>query len=109
MMENLTRESALFETIVTGAHNAVRGLGDRFATLSIIASRLEASNPGTALPSSSEARYVGESFDDLFLQYTMVRERDVHVKLSDRFGLARKPAAMASEKSDASADDVLFF
>jgi hypothetical protein len=109
MMGNLTRESALFETLVIGANNAMRALGDRFAALSTIASRLEVPNLSIETVSSSEAGHVGELFDDLYLQYTMVRERDVHLKISDRFQLVRKPTAATSEKRDAGVEDAIFF
>jgi hypothetical protein len=109
MMGNLTRESALFETLVIGANNAMHALGDKFAALSTIASRLEVSNRSIETVSLSEASHVGELFDDLYLQYTMVRERDVHLKISDRFQLVRKPTTATSEKRDAGAEDGIFF
>jgi uncharacterized phage infection (PIP) family protein YhgE len=109
MMGNLTRESALFETLVTGANNVMRGLGGKFATLSSVASRLEAPDTSIRILSTSEARQVGELFDDLYLQYTMVRERDVHLKLSDRFQFIRKPTTGASEKCNTGTEDAIFF
>jgi hypothetical protein len=39
----------------------------------------------------------------------MVRERDVHLKISDRFQLVRKPTAATSEKRDAGVEDAIFF
>jgi hypothetical protein len=109
MMGKLTRESVQFETLVIGANNVMHELGDRFATLSTIASRLETPGPSVSSVSVDEARQVGELFDDLYLQYTMVRERDVHLGLCDRFKLVRKPATLAPEKCDAGAEDVIFF
>jgi hypothetical protein len=109
MMGNLTRESVLFETLVIGANNVMHELGDKFATLSTVAVRLEAPNPLIALLSVSEARKVGELFDDLYLQYTMVRERDVHLKLCGRFQFICKPTTSASEKCDAATEDAIFF
>jgi hypothetical protein len=109
MMGNLTRESALFETLVIGANNAMHALGDKFAALSMIANRLEVPNLSIETVSSSEASHVGELFDNLYLQYTMVRERDVHLKISDRFHLVRKPTTAISEKRDAGVEDAIFF
>jgi hypothetical protein len=106
LMEHLTSESASFETLVIGANTVMGGLGDKFATLSGIATRLEAPSPGIA--SSDEARGVGELFDDLYLQYTMVRERDIHVKCCDRFKLSCKPAS-EPVKSSTNSDDMIFF
>lgn len=109
LMGHLSRESVRFETLVTGANGAMRGLGNKFTALSALASRLERPVPGIRALSSREASSVGEIFDDMYLQYTMVRERDIHSRCSERFQLTCKPIISEPEKSGAGADDVLFF
>jgi hypothetical protein len=109
LMGHLTRESASFETLVIGANTVMRALGDKFATLSNVATRLEQTSPSIAQLSPSQTRQVSALFDDLYLQYTMVRERDVHQRQSDRFQLIRKPTPSDSGKSSAAAEEVLFF
>jgi hypothetical protein len=109
LMERLTRESAEFETLVSGASGSMLGLGSKISTLSRIANRLEAPNPSIGLLTPGEARRLGELSDDLYLHYTMVRERDIHVKFCDRFKLACKPATSEPEKSSADSDELIFF
>jgi hypothetical protein len=47
-------------------------------------------------------------FDDLNLRYTMVKERDVHLKLCAHFQFICKPATSVSEKCNADAEDAIF-
>jgi hypothetical protein len=108
-MEHLTRESAQFETVMTGAKKVMSGLAVKFAALPGIAGQLEQANRSlTALPSGDAAK-VGELLDELYAQYTMEMERDVHRKLSGRFGISCRPAVAALGVSGADAEDVLFF
>jgi hypothetical protein len=109
LMTRLTRESTEFETLVTVASGGVRELGGKVSALSGIAIRLEALNPSIDVLSSGEARRLGELFDDLRSRYTMVRERDIHLKYCDRFKLARKPMPSEPEKSGAGSEDPIFF
>jgi hypothetical protein len=109
LMTRLTRESAEFETLVTAASGGVRELGSRVSGLSGVAVRLEALNPSIDVLSTGEARRLGELSDDLYARYTMVRERDIHLKYCDRFKLARKPMPSEPQTSGAGAEDPIFF
>jgi hypothetical protein len=108
LMAGLTRESAEFEALVSGASGDMRGLGQKISALVGIASRLEALNPRFDVLSADEARRLGELSDELYSQYTMVRERDIHTKYCDRFKLACKPASEPA-KSNADTEEVIFF
>jgi hypothetical protein len=108
LMAGLTRESAEFETLVSGAGGDMRGLGQKISALAGIAGRLEALNPRIDVLSADEARRLGELSDELYSRYTMVRERDIHIKFCDRFKLACKPASEPAN-SNAGAEEVIFF
>jgi hypothetical protein len=109
LMKHLTCESALFETIVIGAGTGVRELACKFTSLSTVESRLEAWASDFDKPSSSEARQIGDLFDELYLQYTMVRERDVHFEQCGRLQLICKVKTIEPDRSSADAEDALFF
>jgi chromosome segregation ATPase len=110
LMDHLTRESVQFETLMTGAKTMMSGLGEKFALLPGVAKLIEhQSGPPRSL-SPDQAREAGELFDQLYLQYTMEIERDVHLAQCDRFGIIRKRStAAASAPQAADAEDVLFF
>jgi hypothetical protein len=105
-MDHLARESVQFESLMVRAGSAVSDLGARFAALSGTAGRLERMDLHRDTLSSSELDDVTGIFDELYAQYTMELERDVHRRLTARFGIKCQPAALATA---ADADDVLFF
>ncbi|MES2197161.1 MAG: chemotaxis protein [Pseudomonadota bacterium] len=105
-MDHLARESVQFESLMVRARNAVSDLGARFATLSGTADRLEKMDLHGVTLSPGEMGDVEALFDELYAQYTMELERDVHRALCARFGMKCRPAALAVA---ADADDVLFF
>jgi hypothetical protein len=109
LMGNLTRESTQFETLVVGADNVMRELGERFAALTNIAGRLEQADSSAGKLSAGQVRHAGDLFDELYLQYTMVRERDVHLKQCDRFQLICKVKTIEPDPSGAGTEDALFF
>ncbi|WP_041802227.1 chemotaxis protein [Rhodopseudomonas palustris] len=107
LMDNLTRESAVFETLVVGAKGAMAELGVKFASLSEVALRLEERRPRSEQLSGEIGEAVDTLFDDLYLQYTMVKERDVHRKFAERFGFLKAQASVA-EPCAQSTDDIFF-
>jgi hypothetical protein len=106
-MDHLTRESAQFEVLMTGAVATMAGLGEKVAGLPTIAGRLEQENRDLVLP--EDAREAGELFDELYLQYTMGAEREVHIRHCDRFGIPHQPSIAATNTAKTEAEDVLFF
>ncbi|HEY0327470.1 MAG TPA: chemotaxis protein [Rhodopseudomonas sp.] len=107
LMDNLTRESAVFEDLVVGAKGAMAALGVKFASLSSVALRLEEQRPRTDQLVAEHCEAVDTLFGDLYLQYTMVKERDVHRKFSGRFAFIKTQASVA-EPDAASTDDIFF-
>jgi len=109
LMAHLTRESLQFETLMTGARTMMSELGVKFAALPGLADLLEQANRSPDRLSPAEAEDAGVLFDDLYMQYTMELERDVHRKLSDRFGILCRPAVAGPPKAAADLEEVLFF
>jgi hypothetical protein len=109
LMEHLARESAQFETLMAGAGKVMCGLGVKFATLPGFAGLLEQADHGPDTLSPADAYDAGTLFDELYMHYTMETERDIHRKLSDRFGLICAPSIAGLEMSSANSEDVLFF
>jgi methyl-accepting chemotaxis protein len=108
LMEHLTRESVLFETLMTDARKVMSDLGAKFATLPEIAGLLEGANRSPGIIPPDDADEIGALFDELYMRYTMEREREVHLGQSDRFGLRKRPlATLNTPKADA--EEVLFF
>jgi hypothetical protein len=107
LMGHLMRESLQFEGLMASAKAMMSALGDKSAALPGIAVRLE--NVGQIVQdlSSDEARGVGELFEQVYLQYTMEIERDVHLKHSDRFGIIHKTSVSGLQQADS--EEVLFF
>ena len=81
-------------------------LDDASVTLRAAASRLETANPIRETASLATSDQI--ALDDLFAEYTMVRERTVHREFLQRFGLTCKTAASQLHK-DRADDDVLLF
>jgi methyl-accepting chemotaxis protein len=109
LMEHLTHESVQFETLMTGARKTMSGLGVKFAALPGLADLLEQANRIANTLSSADVENAGELFDELYMQYTMELERDVHCKLSERFGISCRRSVAAPSIAAADAEDVLFF
>lgn len=105
-MDHLGRESVQFETIMVSARKVMSDLGVRFATLAATASRLENTGLDRDAFALDEMRDATGIFDELYAQYTMELERDVHRRLADRFGIKCQAPALAANTD---ADDVLFF
>jgi hypothetical protein len=107
LMDHLTRESVKFEALMAGAAATMVGLSERVAMLPTIAGRLEQRNRDLVSP--EDAREAGEQFDELYLQYTMGAEREVHIRHCDRFGIPHKASKAAMDMPKTEAEDVLFF
>jgi SepF-like predicted cell division protein (DUF552 family) len=109
LMSHLTRESAQFETLMTGARTVISELGGKFAALPDTASLLEESKHSLTTRSAGEVRDGGKLFDELYRKYTMQTEREVHLGHSDRFGIARPPSTIGPDADKADSEEVLFF
>ena len=105
LMSHLTRESLQFEGLMTSAKAMMSALGEKSAALPGVAARLE--NIDRNILSSIDALRVGKLFEELYMQYTMEIEREVHLKHSDRFGIIRKPSM--SGPQEVNSEEVLFF
>jgi hypothetical protein len=109
LVQHLTRESVEFEALTAGAGKTMSDLGAKFATLPRLIALLEEDDRSPHTLSPGEAEDAAELFDQLYLQYTMEIERDIHRKVSDRFGLICGPAVAELEMPKADSEDVLFF
>jgi hypothetical protein len=109
LMGHLSRESAQFEALMTSAKTIMSGLGEKFATLPGIARLLEAQNRDLKVLSPDDARDAAGLFDELYMKYTMEREREVHLKHSDRFGIVCNPALSGAGAPKIESEDALFF
>jgi hypothetical protein len=107
LMDHLTRESVQFEALMTSAVTTMTGLGEKVAGLPTIAGLLEERNRDLVTP--EDARQAGGLFDELYLQYTMGAEREVHLQHCDRFGIPHKPSRVGTETPKTETEDVLFF
>jgi hypothetical protein len=107
LMNRLVHEGAQFEGLMTSAQTVLTGLGTASATLPAIQMRLQSGSDAPENPSAEEADRICPLFDELYAQYTMVSERDVHLQFLRRFGLPLK--TIEPEVSRDRADEVLFF
>jgi hypothetical protein len=106
LMNRLVQEGAQFEGLMTGAQALMTALGDASAILPGVAARLEtvsATPKDMSLAAGDEV-----VFDDLLAHYTMAREREVHGRVLQRFGLICQPAPR-SPQEDQIDDGVLLF
>jgi hypothetical protein len=106
MMDQLTSESTEFESLMLSAKTIMAALGGQLAALPRIAAQLEQRGTIKAL-APDQAQAIGGLFDELYLQYTMDAERDVHLTCSGRLGLPHTAVAPAAASDDS--EDALFF
>jgi hypothetical protein len=106
LMAHLNRESSQFESLMAGGRKVMSDVGLKFSGLSRIATRLTETGRGLDLLSVDEGDDAQDAFDEVYAQYTMERERQVHRKMSSPFGLICAPPM---EKPKADSEDVLFF
>ncbi|MBW7971526.1 chemotaxis protein [Bradyrhizobium sp. BR 10289] len=86
LMRRLVDEGAEFEGLMNSAQGQMTTLGEGSATLPAVATRLETASSG-AEPPQPEVQDQA-MLDDLFVRYTMERERDVHREFLQTLGLA---------------------
>jgi uncharacterized protein YukE len=106
LMNRLVHDGAQFEGLMTGAQALMSALGDASATLPDVATRLE--SIGATLRKVSLAPGDEVVLNDLLAHYTMAREREVHGRFLQRFGLICEPAPRQSQEAPID-DGVLFF
>lgn len=109
LMARLEAEGTQFEDLMTRATATLSALGEKSAGLPAVARDLEFSGDNQKRLSVDDANAVAFTFDDLYAQYTMVSERDVHSQFSERVGLKSKPATLEVQNDTSDTDDVLFF
>jgi hypothetical protein len=104
-MAHLAREGAEFENLMQSAAAVMTGLGEGLAKLKTVAAELDRGAIGgkAQLATRDEAM-----LEELFAQYTMEREREVHDDCLRALGLVTKPRA-ARPKNAAAEDEVEFF
>ena len=109
LMARLVQEGSQFEELMADAQTSLSVLSSKSATLPQVARLLETANGSPVKLSDNEASNIEHVFDDLYAQYTMVSERDVHQQFAQRVGLSSKPVVNEPAQAQESADDVLFF
>jgi uncharacterized protein YukE len=106
LMNRLVDDGAQFEGLMTGAQVLMTALGDASATLPDVTTRLE--SVGAALKKVSLVTGDEVVLSELLAHYTMAREREVHGRFLQRFGLIYEPAERQTQEDHVD-DDVLFF
>jgi uncharacterized protein YukE len=106
LMNRLVQDGAQFEGLMTGAQALVTALGDASATLPSVHTRLE--SIGATLKTVSLGASDEVVLNDLLAHYTMARERDVHARFLQRFGLTFEPVEPQAQEDQAD-DGVLLF
>jgi hypothetical protein len=106
VMDRLTRESTEFESLMLSAKTIMAMLGEKLTALPQIAVQLERCDDGMEALAPDQVRSIGGVFDELYLQYTMDAERDVHLKCMSRLGLPHAAPDVAAPSDD---EDALFF
>jgi hypothetical protein len=105
-MAHLAREGVEFENLMQSAAAVMTGLGEGLAKLKTVAAELD--RGGTTFGKAQFAARDEAMLEELFAQYTMEREREVHDDCLRALGLVTKPRA-AQPKNVAVEDEVEFF
>jgi uncharacterized protein YukE len=106
LMNRLVHDGAQFEGLMTGAQALMTTLGDTSAALPGVTTRLE--SVGASLTKMSLAVSDEAVLNDLLAHYTMAREREVHDRFLQRFGLTCEPVERQAQQDQVD-DGVLFF
>ena len=109
LMTRLVQEGSQFEELMVGAQTCLSVLSKKSATLPEVARLLEAVDGSSIRLSPDDASTIEHIFDDLYAQYTMVSERDVHQQFAQRVGLPQKAVMNEPVQEQDSVDDMLFF
>jgi hypothetical protein len=107
LMTRLVSGGTEFEHMVTSAQAILAALGGKSARLPTTAADLGIADAKRRL-SPADMPAVEPVFGDLYAQYTMVSERDVHQRFARLAGLPVPSAGQSGPKQD-DTDDVLFF
>jgi hypothetical protein len=91
--------------MVAHARSLLTDLGAKVGSFPETARSLESETIPFISP--DEAACIAPLFDDLYTQYTMVSEREVHAGFAERIGLAVTELPPAT--ADDAVEDVLFF
>jgi len=108
VIQHLGDQGAEFAELVTAAQAALASLVEQSSALPAIVNDLRSASGSGRTPPASAAR-AAPTLDQLYAQYTMVAERDVHRSLLRRVGLHGEIKADRPPPSQESADDVLLF
>ncbi len=109
LMDRLGRENLEFDDLMTSATSLLRSVKETSTTLPPVVTRLDAGGAAAPGLSADAARCVQPLFDELYAQYTMAGEREVHVKLLQRLGLVDETSSLQAPQRADETDDVLFF
>jgi hypothetical protein len=107
LMTRLVSGGTEFEQTVTSAQAILAALGGKAAALPTTAGALGMAD-GRAGLSPADILAIEPVFADLYAQYTMASERDIHLRFARLAGLAVPAVSQSAAKQDDS-DDVLFF
>jgi hypothetical protein len=105
LMRCLVAEGGEFGRMVAHARSLLKSLGEKVELLPETAHSLKSET--TPPISSDEVTCIAPLFDDLYTQYTMVSEREVHSSFAEKHGLTVND--LLSAATDDAAEDVLFF
>jgi hypothetical protein len=105
LMKRLVAEGGEFGRMVAHARSLLTDLGAKVGSFPETARSLESETIPFISP--DEAACIAPLFDDLYTQYTMVSEREVHAGFAERIGLAVTELPPAT--ADDAVEDVLFF
>ena len=105
LMGRLVAEGGEFGRMVAHARSLLTDLGTKVRLFPEMARALKSET--IPFISSSETASIAPLFDDLYMQYTMVSEREVHSSFVEKLGLAANE--LPSAATNDAAEDVLFF
>ncbi|MDR3467191.1 MAG: chemotaxis protein [Xanthobacteraceae bacterium] len=108
VIHELGEQGVEFAELATAAQAVLVSLVEKSAALPAIVNDLRAAS-GSGLTQSASAARAVPMLDQLYAQYTMVAERDVHRSLLRRVGLGSEIKVDDPKRSQEDADDVLFF
>jgi methyl-accepting chemotaxis protein len=98
LIGRLIEEGAKFDAVMNGAREQMTSLASSASTLPAVAKCLE--EAGGDLGRASFSHQDEAVLDELYVRYTMERERDVHRQFLLPFGIATKQAAPAATDCD---------
>lgn len=106
LMSRLVEEGVEFEGLMNSALQSMAQLSEGSSILPAAAASLDAATATARRPNRQATDEA--ALDDLFVRYTMERERDVHREFLQRLGLQSIVASQQAVEADAD-DGVLLF